>query len=127
MTPILLHVLRVLGAAEPALLAGLLSTLLALPAVAQSIVVSGGGAVQAGGTHLFTATVLPAADKVTWSVNDVAGGDSTFGTITSRGLYRAPRLVPALNSVRIKATSRAMPSVSAALSSGSLVWKSSRA
>jgi Glycosyl hydrolases family 39/Bacterial Ig-like domain (group 2) len=39
----------------------------------------------------FTATVTGASDtSLTWSVNGIAGGNSTVGTITSAGLYLAP-------------------------------------
>lgn len=47
--------------------------------------------VQRGGTQQFTATVQNASDPtVTWSVDGVAGGNSTIGTISSTGLYAAP-------------------------------------
>jgi len=45
----------------------------------------------AGGTTAFSATVQNAADtNVTWYVNQVQGGSSATGTITSTGLYTAP-------------------------------------
>jgi uncharacterized protein YjdB len=42
---------------------------------------------------------------VTWSVNTVAGGNSTVGTVSASGLYTAPASVPTPASVTITATS----------------------
>ncbi len=42
---------------------------------------------------------------ITWSVNDIPGGNETFGTIED-GLYRAPEHVPTPNEVHIVATLR---------------------
>src|SRR5438270_1766549 len=45
----------------------------------------------AGGTQSFTATVQGAEDTdVTWQVNQVTGGDSSTGIISSTGSYTAP-------------------------------------
>lgn len=45
-----------------------------------------------GGTQQFTATVSGSDNTaVTWTVDKVAGGNSTVGTITSTGLYTAPQ------------------------------------
>jgi len=56
----------------------------------------------------FTATVAGATDQsVTWTVNDVAGGNNTVGTITTAGLYTAPGMPPSPNSVTVTATSSA--------------------
>jgi hypothetical protein len=43
----------------------------------------------------------------TWTVNDVVGGDSKLGTITSEGLFTAPASVPIPNIVTVKATATA--------------------
>jgi hypothetical protein len=43
----------------------------------------------------------------TWTVDNVAGGNSSVGTITSEGLYTAPAVVPNPNQVTIKATATA--------------------
>src|ERR1700676_2746367 len=44
-----------------------------------------------GGTQTFTATVQNASDtSVTWYVNQINGGSSATGTITSTGAYTAP-------------------------------------
>jgi uncharacterized protein (DUF1800 family) len=44
---------------------------------------------------------------VVWSVNGVAGGNSTFGNISSGGLYTAPSSLPPSDSIAITATSSA--------------------
>jgi hypothetical protein len=41
---------------------------------------------------------------VVWEVEDIVGGNDTFGTIDSAGLYIAPNLVPEIDSVRVVAT-----------------------
>lgn len=47
--------------------------------------------VTVGATTQFTATVQNISNTtVTWSVDGVAGGNSTVGTITSSGMYTAP-------------------------------------
>jgi YVTN family beta-propeller protein len=43
------------------------------------------------------------SNAVTWAVNDVAGGNSTFGTITSGGVYTAPSTLPPATTVSIVA------------------------
>lgn len=64
---------------------------------AQSIALSPGyTTVGVNGTVQYTATVTGLTNKtVTWSVNSVKGGNSTYGTITTGGLYTAPAKVPA--------------------------------
>ncbi len=57
-------------------------------------------------TQQFTATVGNATNTgVTWSVNGVAGGSATAGTISSAGLYTAPAVYPGLGQITITATS----------------------
>jgi hypothetical protein len=69
--------------------------------------------VTTSGTQQFTATVAGTSNTaVTWSVNGVAGGDSTFGTVSTNGLYAAPCFVPSPNPVRVTATSKADASAS---------------
>jgi len=52
--------------------------------------------VNTGATRQFTATVTGTANTaVTWQVNNVTGGNSTTGTISTGGLYTAPVTVPA--------------------------------
>jgi len=55
----------------------------------------------------FSVTVTGATDEtVTWSVNNVTGGDSaTVGSIATSGRYRAPDIVPLPATVIVKATS----------------------
>jgi hypothetical protein len=53
----------------------------------------------------FTAVVTGTSNTaVTWSVNNVAGGNSSVGTISTAGLYTAP-VCPAQGSVQVAATS----------------------
>lgn len=62
----------------------------------------------------FTAAVTGATNtSVTWSVNAVAGGNSTVGTISTLGLYTAPAIAPTPSSVTVTATSVADASKSA--------------
>lgn len=71
-------------------------------------------AANTGGVQQFTHTVTGAANTaVTWSVNNIAGGNATVGTITAGGLYTAPASVPAPATVAVRATSVADPSKSA--------------
>ena len=66
--------------------------------------------VPAGATQQFTATVENTADtSVTWKVNDVTGGNSTLGTITTSGLYTAPLSPPPSGTVTVTAASVVNP------------------
>ena len=76
-----------------------------------------------GGTGLTALTVTPANGSiagastqqfvaktgdgstaaVSWSVNGMAGGNATFGTISSTGLYTAPEFPPAPNTITVAA------------------------
>ncbi|HEY1205943.1 MAG TPA: hypothetical protein VGF05_14725 [Bryobacteraceae bacterium] len=70
---------------------------------AQSVVV--------GATQQFVATVTGSTNTaVAWSVNGIAGGNATLGTVSSAGLYTAPAVIPTQNPVTVKATSTADPS-----------------
>jgi hypothetical protein len=51
----------------------------------------------------FTATVTGTGDPVVWSVNGVAGGNATVGTVSATGLYTAPAAVPGA-AVTVRAT-----------------------
>lgn len=56
----------------------------------------------------FTAVVTGTSNTaVTWSVNDIVGGNSTIGTISPNGLFVAPQVVPNPSTVTVKATSAA--------------------
>jgi len=68
-----------------------------------------------GKSQLFTATVTGTGTynpAVNWSVNGVAGGNSTVGTITNSGQYTAPSTPPNPNNVMITATSVQTPAIS---------------
>src|ERR1019366_1054099 len=59
-------------------------------------------------------TLLGSANTaVTWTVNGIAGGNSTVGTISSAGLYVAPQDPPTPNTVTVTATSVSYGSISA--------------
>ena len=80
-----------------------------------------------GGPLPFTLTVTPASatlaglsqqqftaktsdgskPALTWSVNGVAGGNATLGTISATGLYSAPEFPPAPNTITISAVENA--------------------
>ena len=65
-------------------------------------------------TRQFTATVTNTTNTaVTWTVNNILGGNATLGTISTSGLYRAPTTAPLPLKVTVKATSSADPSKSA--------------
>jgi 6-phosphogluconolactonase (cycloisomerase 2 family) len=57
------------------------------------------------GTQAFTAQVTNSDAGVTWSVNGVAGGNATVGTISADGMYTAPARRPRPVDVMITATS----------------------
>ena len=64
--------------------------------------------VQAGAPLQFSATVVSLfSTTITWAVNNIPGGNSTLGTITSSGLYMAPASVPNPATVTVKAISSA--------------------
>lgn len=91
-----------------------LLTIAALPAMAvpRVSVSPSSPSVRAGLTRQFTATVteLPVT-TVKWSVNGIAGGNTTVGTIDATGLYTAPAPIPANNVVSVRASADANPSV----------------
>lgn len=61
-----------------------------------------------GNTLQFNAMVSGTSNTaVTWSVNGIAGGNSSFGTINTNGLYTAPADLPNSAAVSITATSQA--------------------
>ncbi|HJW98644.1 MAG TPA: hypothetical protein VJ453_00690 [Terriglobales bacterium] len=61
----------------------------------------------------FTATVTGSTNTaVTWSVNGVAGGNSTIGTVSSSGVYTAPLSAPRTG-ITVTATSQANTAFSA--------------
>ncbi|MEO6243945.1 MAG: DUF1800 family protein [Opitutaceae bacterium] len=91
-------------------LLGALAAILGIAAAhAQQITVYSSGSVTVGSSRQLTAYVPLSPNTVIWSVNGVAGGDSTYGTVSSSGLYRAPAVIPAANSIAVRATSTAYP------------------
>src|SRR5215469_2309933 len=64
-------------------------------------------------TQQFSATVSGTGafnSQVSWSVNNVSGGNATVGVISTTGLYTAPAVPPSPNAVSISATSTQNPS-----------------
>jgi hypothetical protein len=58
----------------------------------------------------FTATVTgTSANEVNWSVNSIAGGNASTGTISATGLYSAPQAMPPTSSVTVTATTQSPP------------------
>jgi len=72
--------------------------------------------VRIGHFQAFTATVTGVSGGVTWSVNDIPGGDTAVGTIDSNGQYLPPTVVPSPPTVTVRATSTASPTSSGAAS-----------
>lgn len=75
------------------------------------------GQIGVGATDQITATVTGTTNTtVAWYVNNILGGNSTFGTIANPNsnliaVYTAPPTVPANTTVTITATSQANPAV----------------
>jgi len=70
------------------------------------------GSINVLGTVQFTATVQNLSSTlVSWQVNSVASGNSTYGTIDANGLYTAPATVPTNNIVTITAIAQAQTSL----------------
>ncbi len=96
----------------------------------QATIVAAGGAVKVtvgsnppatevytGTTQAFSATVTGTTNTaVTWQVNGVTGGNATFGTVSTSGLYTAPGAVPSPATVTVKAISQAQSSATNAVS-----------
>jgi len=67
--------------------------------------------IQLGSTQSFSATVSGTTNTaITWSVNGIAGGNSSVGTISADGIYTAPAALPSPPTVTIRAASAADPS-----------------
>ncbi len=68
----------------------------------------GSASILLGNMQAFTATVSGTTDAaVSWTVNGVAGGNATLGTISAAGLYTAPADLPSPATVEVRATSHA--------------------
>lgn len=81
----------------------------AAPLLAQTITVYSGGSLPIATTKQLTAYVPLSPNTVTWTVNGIAGGNATVGTVSDRGLYTAPARVPLQSDVTVTATSTAYP------------------
>ena len=92
---------------------GLVLALLAAPQAFAQLTVYSSGSVAVGTTRALTAYVPLSPATITWTVNGVAGGNSTYGTLVVTGAftatYTAPATVPAANAVTVTATSTAFP------------------
>ena len=68
-------------------------------------------------TKQFTATMTNTTNTaVTWYVNNLQGGNSALGTISTSGLYKAPNLAPLPLTVTVTAISKADPGKNASAS-----------
>jgi uncharacterized protein (DUF1800 family) len=64
------------------------------------------GTLRAGTQQVFAATVTGTSNTgVTWSINGIAGGNDTVGTIVGNGNYLAPNILPKANTITVTATS----------------------
>ncbi|MGA8143995.1 MAG: IPT/TIG domain-containing protein [Candidatus Acidiferrales bacterium] len=83
------------------------------PNIAVSVSAASAG-VRLGATDQLTATVSGSSNhNVSWSVNGIAGGNATVGTISASGLYTAPNKMPSPGAAAIKAVSAADSSATA--------------
>ncbi len=81
-----------------------------------SVSVSGSSSTRLGTTTQFSAAVTGTANQaVTWQVNGTTGGSAANGTISTSGLYTAPTVMPAVQTISITAVSAASSSVSGSL------------
>ena len=112
------------SAADPSVSGGMTVTLTAPPlppgwdddGSGITLLLSGATTITLGSSSQYTATVTGSTDtSVTWTVNGVAGGNSTVGTISNSGHYTAPAKQTASKNVTITATSNADSSVSQGL------------
>lgn len=78
------------------------------PPASVSIAIAGPQSVTLGSSAQYTATVTGSSNlAVTWSVNQIAGGNAQVGTISTGGLYTPPATMPSSSAVTITATSQA--------------------
>jgi serine protease len=79
-----------------------------VPAVLLAVCPATSSVVAGSGTQTLTASVANTTDaSVTWSVNGIAGGNATVGTISTSGVYTAPATMPAPSTVTVEAVSQA--------------------
>jgi uncharacterized protein (DUF1800 family) len=102
-----------------------LSLLFAFPLLAATVAINPTSVTLATtAARQFTATVSGAADTtVTWSVNDIAGGNTALGRIDTTGRYVAPSAPPPGYAVTVRATSNADPAASQS-SAVTIRWQS---
>lgn len=80
----------------------------AASAVTVSVSPTSASVAAGNGMKTFTATVGGSTNHaVTWQVNLVTGGNATFGTISTSGVYTPPAVVPSLNPVTVTAIAAA--------------------
>ena len=77
------------------------------PPPGQLMVTPGNATLRGGDNQTFTAKINGAAAPVSWSVNGVAGGNSSVGMITAAGVYTAPEFPPSPNTIAIGAVATA--------------------
>src|SRR3954464_7569512 len=71
---------------------------------APSVTINGTNSPVITGTSTqYTAVLMEVAGPVQWSVNGIAGGNATLGTIGATGLYKAPATVPNPNTLTVGA------------------------
>ena len=100
------------GGTAPAAASSTSSTTVTPPAIAVTVSPATAN-VFTSATAQFAPTVTGTTNTgVAWSVNGLAGGNQTIGTISDSGLYTAPSLVPTPALVTVTATSAANSSVS---------------
>src|SRR5579862_5543420 len=83
------------------------------PVVTPSVTIMPASAnIRAGDSQTFSAAVTGmTVGVVTWSVNGIAGGNTTVVTISATGAYTAPAALPASNMITIQAISQENPSI----------------
>ncbi len=92
------------------------------PVLGVSVNVQGGTSVEVGSGEQVSATVQNASDQsVTWKVNGIPGGNSTYGTIQpdqangNQAMYFAPAKIPAQKAVVVEAIPNASPTLAGTL------------
>jgi uncharacterized protein (DUF1800 family) len=101
--------IAVLSLALAGCLGGTSSTGTKEPQKGQLAVSPASATLRGGDTQTFTAAEggAPTAPAVAWSVNGVAGGNATIGTINAAGVYVAPEFPPTGGAVTITAVETA--------------------
>jgi uncharacterized protein (DUF1800 family) len=95
------------------------STSSVTPVQAVVTVSAASGAARVGTTVQFTAKVTGSANtSVVWQVDGTSGGNATYGTINTSGLYTAPAVLPSNTTITVTAISVASPSASGSVALG---------